>query len=261
VAYRLKQLKNLYLVFGDAVHRTAEMVIRRWHHTKQSFQEPDLVTRVRKLMNQAYKDSLNKSEWLVRPAKITMLSEIYYEGELPTHDTQVLKERIGICIGNFLRSSTLNDFTRNPYSKLIELEKLNSTTIQDTKVYIKTDLLYKMEDKYIVADWKTGREDDRIEDQLLLYAYYVHEQYGIPYENIELRTEYLLTGECSVKTVEAHNISLLLQWIESSISIMKGFLSDVNLNQPLPVSHFPGTSNISNCKRCNFREICDVKSI
>lgn len=98
-----------------------------------------------------------------------MLTEIYYDQELNQNTVEIIKERKHLCLQNLLKSRTLEELTNNDSIEIIELEQLNSMIISDTKVYVKVDLLYKRDyETWVIVDWKTGKEDKHIKDQLHL---------------------------------------------------------------------------------------------
>lgn len=258
--YRLKQLQSLYLLFGDVVHQMADMFIGRWERDKTAFSEAELLTRVRNLMNQAVKQSRDLDEWWTAPKRKKMLFEMFYFRKLPATLVEEIRERMQRCLTHFLESKSLQEIILNEEYKLVELEKLNMFSLRKEKVYVKLDALYQHRDgRYVIVDWKTGYEDERIEEQLQLYAYYLVEHYGVPVDQIEIRTEYLLTGKCQVSTVDDQGLEQLDRKIVDSVAEMRAVLEDAAENKPLPVESFAAAEDEKACKWCNFRDACDVK--
>ena len=73
----------------------------------------------------------------------------------------------------------------------------SSINYDSLKVYSKIDLLYKDYDGYyVIVDWKTGKASDSDKEQLLVYAWYVMEEYGVHYSRIKGRIEYLFRWTC-----------------------------------------------------------------
>lgn len=79
---------------------------------------------------------------------------------------------------------------------------------------------------------------------------------GRPYEKMEFRIEYLLTGES--KTVEVHEESIrsTKQWIISSIEDMRMLLDNDGLNQPNGFELFSPEPSPAKCKACSYKGIC-----
>jgi hypothetical protein len=258
VIYKLKQIKNLYLIFGESLHLLAEKIVKLIDNKCELPSDEEMVKELRGMLNKAYKDSLDSTLWASYPKKKTMLHEIYYHGRLPESVTNKIKERIYICVDNLLKTATIQDL-QNSISTVVEIEKLSTVYVQNTKVFVKLDLLYTLNSEWIICDWKTGYENEKNDIQAKLYAYYVHMQYGIPLEEVKIRTEYLLTKECSLDSVTLEDIAQLEKHIKESILKMQSMLFDEDGNVPLPSENFKPTTNPSNCLYCNFREICDIK--
>lgn len=259
VTYRLKQMANLYLIFGDALHQVAEMHIRQWQGKNHLFSYQELFGRVRNMMNQAVLESKNVEQWWEAPKKRKMLVEMYYYNQLPAKVVGAIKDRMDTCLTHLLDSESLQEIITDPRVEILEMEKLNTIFVRGEKVYVKLDVLYKLGDRYIIVDWKTGQEDESIEEQLYLYAYYLTREMGIPLEQIEIRTEYLLAGICKKTYVTEANLEEIEEKIVTSTADMKSYLQDPAANQPLGVRDFEGAANPRSCRFCNYRQLCELK--
>ncbi|PWK08388.1 PD-(D/E)XK nuclease family protein [Tumebacillus permanentifrigoris] len=257
--YRLKQMANLYLIFGDALHQLADMYIRQWQAKGHLFSFTELYDKLRNLMNQAVLESKNVPQWAEAPKKRKMLVEMYYYQQLPKKIVESIKERMDTCLQNLLDSESLREITTDPRVEILEMEKLNTIYVRGEKVYVKLDILYRIGERYIIADWKTGQEDDSIEEQLYLYAYYLTRELGVPLEQIEIRTEYLLPGTCKKTTVTAANIEQIEEKIVASTTEMKSYLQNPVQNQPLSILDFQGAAHPRSCRFCNYRQLCELK--
>lgn len=259
-AYRLKQLSNLYLTFGDAVHQIAYMYVQKWERQHHLFSERELQDKLRHMLNRAFLDSKDVAQWWEAPKKRTMLHEMYYFQQLPEKTVATIKERMSVCLDNLLASESVQELMHTPGHQVIEMEQLNEFWLNNIKLYVKLDLLYKRSDgMWIIVDWKTGKEDERIEEQLHLYAYFLHHERGLPLDKIEVRTEYLLSGTCERTTVTEADLEQLELKIYQSMGSMKDNLEDPEQNRPKPASEFTGTTSEFTCRTCNFREICDIR--
>ncbi|MCG7408584.1 PD-(D/E)XK nuclease family protein [Paenibacillus sp. ACRRX] len=256
-AYRLKQMTNLYLIFGDAVHKMAEEAVKSYHHYGKIQEPEEIIKRIRFLLNQAYKDSKDIEAWTAQPKQRRMLHEMYYRGGLPPQLTETIKTRLPILVDRLLGSESLQHFMHADSCHLVELEKLNTLDLGDTMIYVKLDFMYRQAGRYIIVDWKTGQEDERNVTQLRLYSWYVHENYGIPYEQIDIRTEYLLSGQCKLDQVEEYEMNELAAYVETSIAKMRHYLSDTAANAPKSIMDFEVTDDERKCRRCSYREMCE----
>ncbi|TLS53783.1 PD-(D/E)XK nuclease family protein [Paenibacillus antri] len=256
-AYRLKQITNLYLVFGESLHKAAEKLIERISR-KQSLPDSDAVQRViRNDLNRAYAESLDPQRWQQQPKQRIMLHELYYEGALSEKAISTMTERRKACADRLLASKTLQELLHEERAEILEVEKLNTQLIHETKTYVKMDLLYRLGDQYVIADWKTGKENQGHEIQLLQYASYVSEHYGVPAENIVIRLEYLLGGNHEEMYVEAGFEEKMNDFIGESLHWMKAKLDDDYFNKAKPMEHFESARSPFLCKSCNFKQICN----
>lgn len=256
LTYRLKQLSNLYLVFGDTVHRMCESVIRQWMNGKSLPRREFLLQTVRKLLNQAIQESYDLEAWLQQPKYRTMLSEIYYEGEIPKARLEQIRQRLPLAVKHFFESLTWKELTTHSQSRILEIEKWDTLVLHGTKTYIKMDLLYFVQDKLIIVDWKTGKEDDFL-NQLLLYAMYASEHYHIPLGQIELRVEYLLTGEHERIVPKIEEITKMKQKVKHYLTEMKRCIADEIDHRPKDISFFTPMPSRYTCQECNYKQICE----
>ncbi|MGZ9585445.1 PD-(D/E)XK nuclease family protein [Paenibacillus marinisediminis] len=256
-AYRLKQMTNLYLVFGESVHKLAEEAVKLYHNYGRVMDVEEMKRRIRALLNQAYKDSRDVEAWKLQPKQRTMLQEMYYYGGLLDSTKDTIKRRIPILAERLLGSDSMQHYMNADGCHLVELEQLNTIDLGDTMVYVKLDFMYRQAGRYIIVDWKTGQEDERNDTQLRLYGWYVHEHYGVPYEHIDIRTEYLLSGQCKVDVVAEEEMEHLVAYAEQSIAAMRGYMQDTALNAPKEMQFFEVTDDERKCRRCSFREMCE----
>ncbi|WCN36370.1 PD-(D/E)XK nuclease family protein [Aneurinibacillus uraniidurans] len=261
-AYRLKQLKNLYILLGDAVHTAAQKLLDL-RETQQAYPDEAAVNRfLRQSLNQAYVESKKKDEWWAYPKQYTMLHEMYYEGELAPARVEAIAARMPVCAHGLLESDTWRELVRDQTCTIVEVEQLNHITIHDTKVYVKLDALYRRPDGiWVIADWKTGRISEKNREQLWLYALYVNECYGVPLEQIEVRTEYLLDGICDRTVPNEEELDIIAHKIRVSTESMKQYSADDYYNRPLTEESFHGVGEPSTCIMCNYRQICPAAKL
>ncbi|WP_181832990.1 PD-(D/E)XK nuclease family protein [Bacillus taeanensis] len=260
--YRLKKLNSLYMVFGNAVQELTFHAFNYWSREGRLPTIDQLESFLRKELNKAVADSRNKAAFIRTPKKVLMLHESYYNEELPI-DT--IKTRINCCTLNFLRSKSVQEIINN--TEKIELVEVDNPkefsepiTFKGEQLFAIPDLLYKKGDKWIVVDWKTGKEDDDHVQQIYLYVLYVHYRYGIDVENIEARIEYLLYGTNKDVDVYEEEVEWMEKKMSESINSMKNYLEDPVDNKPKHMESFQASPSSFKCKTCNFREVC-VESI
>jgi len=256
--YRLKQLSNLYLVFGDLVHRMCESAVRSRDEGRDRPRVPFLEQTMRKLLNEAYLQSLDAEQWRQDPKNRVMLSEMYYGDDTLQERIGTIKDRISACVNSLYDTLTWEDLARAS-TQILEIEKWDTMMLHDTRVYVKMDLLYRRGNgNIVIVDWKTGKEED-FSDQLLLYAAYVREHYRVPLEQIELRVEYLLNGTHKQYAAAQEDLARAVEKVGRYIEEMKSCVADEYYNRPKDISFFTPMPSRRACRDCNFREVCSER--
>ncbi|MEN1988353.1 PD-(D/E)XK nuclease family protein [Paenibacillus hubeiensis] len=256
--YRLKQLSNLYLVFGDLVHRMCESAVRSRDEGRERPRVPFLEQTMRKLLNEAYVQSLDAEQWRQDPKNRVMLSEMYYGDDTLQERIGTIKDRITACVNSLYDTLTWEDLARAS-TQILEIEKWDTMMLHDTRVYVKMDLLYRRGNgNIVIVDWKTGKEED-FSDQLLLYAAYVREHYRVPLEQIELRVEYLLNGTHKQYAATQEDLARAEEKVGRYIEEMKSCVADEYYNRPKDISFFTPMPSRRACRDCNFREVCSER--
>ncbi|UCZ53619.1 PD-(D/E)XK nuclease family protein [Bacillus shivajii] len=260
-AYRLKKITNLPILFGQEVHDMIESVINHYLATSNIPDEDRLTTHIRNQLNRAFRDSVKGyNDWFQRPNKFNMLHEIYYGGKLRQEAIEKIEERLDVCITNFLNSDSFRDLTeRRSEIEFLESEQFRTMEIEGVKVFVVIDVLYKdlINDKWVIVDWKTGKESLEDRHQLAIYAMYLSQKFGARLDQIQLRNEYLLTGDCRVHELNESDLMNVYHIMKHSLVEMGKFLVDEDENKPVDLSLFPKTEYIQKCDRCNFRQICE----
>ena len=213
-------------------------------------------------MNKGFvQSSRHFKDWLSRPGKFTMFHELYYgqTNVLPADKTDKIKYRLEVTMNHFLESDTLKEMAYNEQIEFLEAEKFRILQVGKLKIYVVLDLLYRdyERDKWVIVDWKTGKQSEEDPYQLALYALYLLETYPIPsYKNIIIRNEYLLDGTSTEHQLDPVTLDKVQEIIGTSTEWMNEYLDDVHLNKPLPLDQFPKTDDKRTCQRCNFYELC-----
>ena len=204
----------------------------------------------------------NTKEWDEYPKGI-MLQEYYYGDKISKQIGNELKERLSQCINSFYVSKTFEDILK-PETVIIENDEdiFSSINYNSLKVYSKIDLLYKDYDGYyVIVDWKTGKVSDSDKEQLLVYAWYVMEQYGVHYSRIKGRIEYLLDGHVEEVIFKAEDIRFIKDKVSNDLKIIDYYLEDIVLNKPKEKEVFKKTLKNYKCSNCKFRMLCDYDEV
>jgi CRISPR/Cas system-associated exonuclease Cas4 (RecB family) len=261
-AYRFKKMTNLEILFGSAVHDLILSVIGNFLNTGFIPPETELIQRLRSTMNSAFKDSKIRADlWRERPNHFQMLHEIYYNGELPQDKVDEIQKRLSVSMGNFLSSKTFTDVRVNKDMQFVEAERFRFMFIDRVKIFIVMDFLYRdrNEGKWIIVDWKTGKESFEDRHQLALYALYLQRVLKVKsIEEIVIRNEYLLTGTHKTYQLTAVDLEKVHELFGMSVVQMESYLDDISANQPLNFNLFPKTNTTKKCDRCNYKELCEM---
>lgn len=261
-AYRLKKLTTLEMFFGSVVHNVIEKTLEHYLNTGMLPAEEELTEDIRNHLNAGFIDSSRKYDsWLTRPNKVTMFHEMYYGNTkiLPKQKIDKIKQRLAVTMKHFLHSDTIKEMAYNEDIEFLEAEKFRILRVGKLKVFVVLDLLYRdtKHNKWIIVDWKTGKQSEEDPYQLALYALYLLEAYSIPsYKDIIIRNEYLLEGTKNEYQLDPVTLEKVQELMGTSVEWMNEYLEDVQLNKPLPLHHFPKTENTRMCHQCNFYEIC-----
>ncbi|OES46185.1 hypothetical protein BA724_15980 [Domibacillus iocasae] len=258
--YRLKKLKNVPIAFGQIVHELAEKAVRLFLEHGHVMTESELIGQARGMMNRAYTDSRDqKRQWMQKPARFHMLYDMYYGGELNRMEAEEYRRRLHIVFKNLLWSGSFRDITERPQTmQFQQAEEFRFMTVDGVKIFVVMDLLYRdlEADKWVIVDWKTGKEADDDRSQLALYAYYIIQKYGASVEEIEIRNEYVLTGVQKSYQLSEADIEIMLQKMKQSIHMMRRYQLDMISNEPVELRDFPRTEYERRCETCNYKEVC-----
>ncbi len=256
-AYRLKKLTNLFTALGEAVHQGAQLAVERLALGKAVMSASELEEHIRRKMRNVWQWSVSgREQFLARPNEIPMLHEFYY-GQGPERElVNLINDRITSCAQNLANSLTLRELAEGR-GELMACEQFDTFNLAGTQVYAVPDLIYRTKSgRLVIVDWKTGRQEDYNLDQVALYGLYAHEKLGVSPEDITVRLEYLDAGTKVELTLDGESLEVVRERAQRSMAEMQAYLADVELNKAKPIEAFPLTDNRSQCRRCNFLELC-----
>ena len=253
--YRLKNLQPIDAYFGQTFHGTIKGVTQ---NRKKEYISPDAFRRlINRTIKSAYQESLNSmDEWLIHPKWFVMMSEVYYEGDIPQEKKDTIIDKVNVVSKNVFASQSFKELTENDDVEIIELDELKSFEVKGITAYVKIDAFYRVGNKFVIADWKTGRESLKDVDQLILYAWYAHRVLGIRLEDIEARLEYIGQEKAEVYNFGEDILELVERRLKNDLKLINKYLINPDTNQPLPKESFFQAKGSLFCKYCNFREAC-----
>ena len=257
LAYRLKKLSNLYLVLGDALHKSAYHVVERMMEGKELPGADIVEEEIRRQLRRVWKSSRDDGDlFLRRPNRVDMLQEFYYQMEVSEERLARINDRIK-QVSKALVASTVWDDLGARGVELVSCEQFDTFIIAGTPVYAVPDLLYRDSGgRWTIVDWKTGEEAEDNQDQVALYALYVQNKHGVPAEQIVARLEYLSLQMQNCITFTPEQLELVEKEARASMTRMRDLLVDPTENVPRPKKEFALTDSKGLCPWCNFYELC-----
>ncbi len=258
--YRLKMLQSIHMVFGSSVHNQIQRFSSNVHTTNLP-SETEIIRNVRSDLNKAYQDSkYHQKLWAENPSQYKMLMEIYYDNELPLNVIEEYQTKLPLVAKNLITSETVNDlFRRGDEIELIAAERFRCMERQGIKIWVVMDLVYrdKKTGRYVIVDFKTGKSSENDVVQLILYAWFIQQAFGIEsLDQIELRSEYLADGRTVAYTPSYFDLEKNEYLLNTSIEWMRSYLLDIDQNIPVEMEAFEQTANQRTCQSCSFRELC-----
>lgn len=262
LAYRLKKLTNLYLVLGDAVHRSAEQMVERIKEGRPLPTSETLEEEIRRMLRQVWISSRdNQALFLQKPNRVAMLHEFYYGLEIRDDVIAKLNERASVS-AKALAASPIWGVLAGPETEIISYEQFDTFLIKETPVYAVPDLLFKTgAGQWVIVDWKTGEEMDDNREQMALYALYVQRKHGVPAKSILGRLDYLNLGAVREITFTAEDLQEVEAYALESMAKMRSYLKDPKPNIAKAKEDFPLTNSRNQCLWCNFYELCQEELI
>ncbi len=251
--YLLKQMKNLDLATGTAVHTTIEETLRQL----QSGVAPDPVaarSRVRDLLNQAWAES-RRQRWRDDPKRFANLFEHYYrQSPTPGRIDQIRAKALG-CIDRFFQLPWFDFIRGSEPSAFVSIEELDSFEVDGVKVFVKLDFALRRNGLYYLFDWKTGKAGERDPLQLACYANFGAHRWGASPEAIRIVIAYLGDGMAEERTITAAEMDQALRFIADSAATMRARLVNP-MDNVARIEDFPQVDDRRLCARCVFREVC-----
>ncbi|WP_054200253.1 PD-(D/E)XK nuclease family protein [Clostridium baratii] len=266
-SWRLKKLTNIWLAFGDVIHKAIKNIIDfKKNNIDKEIDVDALKEFVRTNLNIIVKQSSRKDSilrWNEYP-KGNMLLEYYYDGKLERENILEIKERIEQCVENIFESKTFFDINKGEYLDILEVDEGNFDYFfhEGVKVFALIDLLYLDNDRNIViVDWKTGKQNEEDREQLLVYLLYVMEKYNVPVEKVKGRVEYLLQGEHVEYSFTNDDVEHIKNRISLEINVINALLVDENNNIPKDKDTFIMCGEDFKCNKCKYRRLCKKERV
>lgn len=243
----LKGLCSREMWMGSVVHEMIQYILANYKGGHE-LHLGELSKKIKSRMEASYKFSETRE-----------YREFFSHGGLMEHEYDIyvgelddVYKKAEECIANFFNSDVFKFIKSKRIDDWIFLEDFLEFDFDGEKVYLKIDFAVKDGDKVILFDWKTGKERDvEMDIQLVCYALYVMEKFGVDVSDIVVRKYNVALDKEDSFVVSSEMISNVKNYISCSIKEMKLF-------EGLDEEKFLRSENLRWCSYCNFRKVCRV---
>ena len=255
--YYLKNLTTLPLWVGSKVHDTVEGLLRAVKNGR------DLTPRAAadamvEGMRSDYRDS-RRDLARDRPGKKTRFFDHHRGTDAPKHRWEDARDQAVACVEAFGEMPYLAELRRLGSDAFLALEDLQQWDFDGTPVYVRIDLAYNDDDGRVhIVDWKTGKRKNPPNPlQMLGYATYAAETWGVDADNLAVKEVYLAFPDDPDNACEIDGAALdgARDKIARSIADMKALLVDEARNEARE-DDYPTEGSPQSCRFCFFREVC-----
>lgn len=256
-AYLLKNLTSFPMYVGTIVHNVIENCINQFKTTGKWPILESSKEKVIKLLRQGWSESKNK-DWQ-KNAKKTNFFEMYYNQMPDQNKLASFKAKAIKCIEAFYKCDlfkTMDSLQPEQWVSVEEFQKFKMATGEE--VTVKLDCAFKDNGKLYIIDFKTGKPNDNIIEQVVTYSMYALKMKWITkLEEIIIIPAFLSYFEDD-PIGSFPIISITKSQIQQQVDIIKR-------EYPLLVkAHenrenrelFEMTDNLNRCIYCNFKGVC-----
>ena len=166
------------------------------------------------------------------------------------------------ALDSFLKSPRLNWIKDSALVEgqqwLIEPGGYGEARIDGMKVYCKVDFLFIVDDRVVILDWKTGKQDsEKHKKQMLGYCTWAGDYLNTPFDRIDAIIAYLRPSYKEEKLTLADGaFEQFTSQIRRETEEMYNSCKDAEENIPLKKPSFPMIPLSIICKYCHFKELC-----
>jgi hypothetical protein len=255
--YVMKNLQSLSTWRGSVVHEVVKDVVESLREGRPLPVEQALLL-ARERMRRDFEDS-RTGRYRNRPNRLCGLTEHYY-GQAVGGDA--LRETIVTaegCVKKLYSTGSYSTMLQLGPIGIMEAEKLQSTTLSGSKVWVSPDVILRGADGRLeIVDWKTSAsacgEETRL--QLSICGIYAAQAYHAGADQLFGVEENLQLGEQHVFPLKEWVLDEARKYVEDSIRKMQALLQDTERNVAL-FRDFPMTDKLAMCLDCRFRRACE----
>ncbi len=251
--YVLKKLTTRPAWAGSCVHDAAKRVLTSLRDGGAPPVAEQVIDDTRGRMRAQFRESRDR---VYRVRKAFGLLEHEYDEPVSDEEWRANWELVERCLQAFLGSRWLTLAAALPPERWLPIDELGSFPFEGTKIFAAPDFAYRTADGgAVVVDWKTGQQRESDREQLLGYAMFARDTWGVPLERIECRVVYLPSANEDEVRVGSEEVEAFAGRMRASIARMKALLDDPAQNLAR-IERFPATGDDRACRRCPFRRPC-----
>jgi len=252
--YILKQLQNRQMWAGKKVHECIENVIIE---IQKGYEKIDVSKKIEETLDQMRKEFLSsKNKKYLTDPKSCALFEHEYRLEVTETEWKSNADNVVECLKLFFDSKVYKEILKLTENQWLEMEQFPYFYFNDVKIYAVLDFAFRRNDKIIIYDWKTGKEDaERDRFQLACYGLFAIQKWAIKQEKVKLVDFFLSNGDQYDYNFKNFELNQIQEYILNSIDEMRDKLDDQQENIARENS-FPFTENEKICKYCNYYKVC-----
>ena len=261
--YMLKNMQSIPTFVGTVVHNTIEQFLKK----KVRFEKEALLRHGKNAFEKGLKEARDGS-WRISPKKHTNLFELYYGAGLGDDTLEQARQKITVSLENWYDSSVVQSLLFHKAASIRSVEELSFFQLENTfKIIVVIDLALAWQTKdgketVILFDWKTGKETEKTEKQLYLYALFANRVWQTPYEQIILSPFYLFENTY-YKIGAQQEKTLDLQKVQETVDTVSQSCKKLVTLHPKPSCEagpqaFHYTDNREKCKTCPFKAVCEA---
>jgi len=253
-AYLLKQLTNKHMWPGSIVHEVIEHVIKAYKLTGKWLPLQDAQELGVNKLRSGWISSKNK-EWKTTPKSVNLFEHYYGDG-LSKEETDKCKTIVHNSIRGFYLSKMAEIIQTRKKEDWVALEDFQKFSMDDgSEVSVKIDCGFKYNGKIYLLDWKTGKPNANVIDQLITYSMYALKKgFAKKLSDIIIIPVYLMhmmdIGEIEL-TVSKQQLLGHASVIKNESAILRKAHENKDNEE-----WFKYTDNTNKCTRCQFKEIC-----
>jgi len=256
-AYLLKNMTNFPMWIGSIVHETIEYAIKTFRSTGKWISLESSKENIINLLRQGWLESKNQ-EWETNAKKVNFF-EMYYDRMPDKQKLSSYKIKALKCIEAFYKCGlfkTMSSLEKNQWITVEEFQKFKMITGEE--VSVKLDCAFKNNGKLLLIDFKTGKPNNDIVEQMTVYSMYALKMKWVEkLEDIVIIPAFLAYFEddpvAAFPTIEINKLQ-----IKNQIDIIKReypLLAKAHKNRE-DRELFEMTENLNKCIYCNFKRIC-----